>query len=238
MRTVNIIFPVQNDECRLIRGIRRTSDFCEEYFPERYQITIADSGSTDETESMGRAIARSCSYVNYVHADDFSGSIVSTAFRTNTCDVVGFMDIDLSAGLEHLLYMDQMFEDDSVGIVNGSRFRRFSIIKVQKAYWKAAHFFQSAVKFLFRTKSGDAFCRFKFYRRELAEKLIPLCRSTTGWYLCAEILLRAEQAGTRIQELTVDWMEPELRDTNPRAMYWEFWKQTLRFWISFHRKQQ
>ena len=116
MRTVNIIFPVQNDECRLIRGIRRTSDFCEKYFSGRYRITIADSGSTDETEGMGRAIARTCRQVDYIGGNNGpAGSALCTALQENTCDIVGVMDIDLSAGLEHLPGMDYAFQDKKTG---------------------------------------------------------------------------------------------------------------------------
>ncbi len=149
MRTVNLVFPVQNDECLLIRGIRRTSEFCEEYFPGCYCITIADCGSSDGTERMGRDLAACCENVDYLNGSP----IIAKILQENSCDIVGFLDIDLSAGLDHLLYIDRLLEDGAACVVNGSRFRTFSVVQVQRRLWKNALDFQTALRFLFRFRS-------------------------------------------------------------------------------------
>ena len=227
MRTVNLVFPVRNDECLLIRGIRRTSDFCEEYFPGCYRITIADCGSSDGTERMGRDLAACCKNVDFL----CGSPIVAKVLEANDCDIVGFLDIDLSAGLDHLLYIDRILEDGAACAVNGSRFRTFSVVQVQRQLWKNALDFQSALRFLFRFRSSDALCRFKFFRRETAEELFPLCGSESCWCVCAELLLRAEREGIPIRELTVDWMEP--RSFSPEEVHQqriEFRHETARLW--------
>lgn len=228
MRTVNIIFPVQNDECLLIRGIRKTSDFCEKYFAGRYQITIADIGSTDETEAMGRAIARTCERVNYIKSDGGTAdSVLRAALLENTCEIVGFMDIDLSAGLEHLLGVDYAFQEKKIGAVNGLRFRRNSLVNVSSSRWKTARAFQSVMKFVLKVQAGDAFSRFKFFRSSMIEELIPLSQNSQCWYFCAELLLRAERKGIRVQELTVDWKEDTVCRSGIWKSIWEYWKQLI-----------
>lgn len=227
MRTVNLVFPVRNDECLLIRGIRRTSDFCEEYFPGRYRITIADCGSSDGTERMGRDLASCCANVDFLGGSPLAAKVI----QANDCDIVGFLDIDLSAGLDHLLYIDRLLENGAACVVNGSRFRTFSVVQVQRRLWKNALDFQSAMRFLFRFRSGDAMCRFKFFRRETAEKLFPLCGSEPCWYACAEVLLRAEREGIPIRELAVDWMEPRSFSAEEiRRQRIEFRHETARLW--------
>jgi hypothetical protein len=234
MRTVNLVFPVRNDECLLIRGIRRTSDFCEEYFPGRYRITIADCGSSDGTERMGRDLAACCANVDFLSAVP----VVPAVLQANPCDIVGFLDIDLSAGLEHLLYIDRLLEDGAACVVNGSRFRTFSVIRAQRPLWKNALDFQSALRFLFRFHSGDALCRFKFFRRETAEELLPFCGDAPCWYTCAELLLRAERAGIPARELAVDWMEPRtLSAEEIRQQRGEFWREAGRLWVRLLRER-
>lgn len=230
MKTINIVFPVKNDEPRLFRGIRRTSDFCEEYFHGRYQITIADCGSTDGTERMGRAIAAGCTNVEYIPQLEGCPTMEAVLLR-NTCDIIGFLNIDLSAGLEHLLYVDRMFEDDAVDAVNGSRFRRFSILQVQKKPWKTACRMQRTARLLLGFSCGDAFCPFKFFRRETAEVLYPLCSRGPFWLVCAELLFYTEQSGASWRELTVDWIHPSLNDRELPAEKKEFRKGLVRFWL-------
>lgn len=227
MRTVNLVFPVWNDEGLLIRGVRRTSDFCEEYFPGRYRITIADCGSSDGTGRMGRDLAACCRNVGFTEGSPLLGQVL----RENDCDIVGFLDIDLSAGLDHLLYIDRLLEDGGACAVNGSRFRTFSAVQAQRQLWKDALDFQTAYRFLFRCRSSDALCRFKFFRRETIEKLFPRCVSEACWFACAELLLRAEREGVPIRELTVDWLEP--RSFPPeeiRRQRHEFRHETARLW--------
>lgn len=227
MKTVNLVFPVQNDECLLIRGIRRTSEFCEEYFPGCYCITIADCGSSDGTERMGRDLAACCENVYYLNGSP----IIAKILQENSCDIIGFLDIDLSAGLDHLLYIDRLLEDGAACVVNGSRFRTFSVVQVQRRLWKNALDFQTALRFLFRFRSSDALCRFKFFRRETIEKLFSLCGEEPCWFACAEMLLHAERNNIPIRELTVDWMEPRSFGTEEiRRQKTEFRRATAKLW--------
>jgi hypothetical protein len=235
MRTVNLVFPVQNDEGLLIRGIRRTSDFCEEYFPGCYHITIADCGSHDGTERMGRDLAACCQNVSFTGGTP----LLAKVLQENDCDIVGFLDIDLSAGLDHLLYIDRLLEDGAASVVNGSRFRTFSVVQVQRQRWKNALDFQAAFHFLFRCRSSDALCRFKFFRRETIEKLFPHCTEGSCWYACAELLLRAERAGIPIRELTVDWLEPRLFSSQQiRQQRLEFRHEVARLWKNMLRERR
>ncbi|WBY64983.1 hypothetical protein [Thermocaproicibacter melissae] len=225
MRSVNFVFPVHNDEGLLIRGIRRMTDFCEEYFPERYRITIADSGSTDGTERMGRSLAACCKNVDYLRGPSLMEQILST----NCCDIVGFLDLDLSAGLEHLLFIDQPLRDGAACVVNGSRFRPFSVIRVQQSLWADAVRFQFILRLLLHYRSSDALCRFKFFRRETIESLYPFCNCESCWYVCAELLLLAERSHLPVRELAVDWVSiRNASESDIRFQRAEFKHETLR----------
>ena len=234
MRTVNLVFPVRNEEGMLIRGIRRTTEFCEEYFPGCYRITIADCGSSDGTARMGRDLAACCRNVAFVDGTP----ILERILRENDCDIVGFLGVDLSAGLDHLLYIDRLLEDGGACVVNGSRFRTFSVVQVQRQLWKNALDFQAAFRVLFRCRSSDALCRFKFFRRETLEKLFRRCTGKSFWFTGAELLLRAERDGIPMRELTVDWLEPRsLPPEKIRRQRSEFRREAALLWKRMLRER-
>ncbi len=64
--------------------------------------------------------------------------------------------------------------------------------------------------FLLRTTLAagfsDAQCGFKAIRADRARTLLPLVKDT-GWFFDTELLFLAEQAGMRIHEVPVDWVD-------------------------------
>ena len=63
------------------------------------------------------------------------------------------------------------------------------------------------LKLLLRVHFTDAMCGFKFYRRETAERLVRICSNNTGWFYCAEMMIRAEWEGISITEIPVIWRD-------------------------------
>jgi putative flippase GtrA len=53
---------------------------------------------------------------------------------------------------------------------------------------------------------SDAQCGFKAIRADRARALLPLVKDT-GWFFDTELLFLAEQAGMRIHEVPVDWID-------------------------------
>jgi len=47
--SLNIVFPVLNEEVRMLPGIRKTIDYLEKNIEQEWKITIVDNGSTDMT---------------------------------------------------------------------------------------------------------------------------------------------------------------------------------------------
>src|SRR6185312_6526356 len=53
---------------------------------------------------------------------------------------------------------------------------------------------------------SDAQCGFKAIRSDVAKRLLPLVEDT-GWFFDTELLVLAQQAGLRIHEVPVDWVD-------------------------------
>ena len=136
--SINLLFPVLNERLRLENGIERTMEYLKKNIKIPYELTILDNGSDDETPEIGQVLERKYQEVRYVRVGERG---VGVAFRKgielNQCEIVGYMDIDLSTDLKYLgKTIDAFQKDPSLQYVNGSRFSKDSNTKGRKWYRK------------------------------------------------------------------------------------------------------
>jgi glycosyltransferase involved in cell wall biosynthesis len=238
MRTIHILFPVLNEERRLTAGIEQTVQYMEANFPGRYQITIVDNGSTDATETLGKELAQCNQHVAYIRLNEKGvGLALRAGVEANTCDIVGYMDVDLSTRLDHLSDMDRAFDDEHVCIVNGSRLSKGSVVTGRKPSRNiTSHGFKWIMKLVLGMKSDDALCGFKFFRKEIIEQLIPLCSNIPGWFFCVELLIRAERAGIHICEIPVVWQDDYDTTVNVPKLIRVYLKEIFHLFVELRMK--
>ena len=207
---INIIFPVLNERLRLENGIVRTVEYLQSIAFEDYRITIVDNGSEDETPEIAEKLCEKYRKVSY---ERITTRGVGAAFRKgvelNTCEIVGYMDIDLSTNIKHLGEAIEIFKsDETVEYINGSRFAKESDTKGRKWYRKiTSQGLLILLKLFLRMKSTDAICGFTFIRKEVAEELIQASSDDNGWFYMIEVLLRAEKRGKKVLDYPVEWQE-------------------------------
>lgn len=224
--SINLLFPVLNERLRLENGIERSMAYLKENATIPYQLTILDNGSEDETPEIGKALAAKYPEVSYVRVGERG---VGVAFRKgisiNTCNLVGYMDIDLSTDLKYLGKTIEMFQNDpDLQYVNGSRFSKESDTKGRKWYRKITSMgLIFLLKTLFHMKATDAVCGFTFLRKEAAERLVRESSQDNGWFYTIEFLLRAERDGMKIYDMPVEWQE----DYNTTVKVWKTIKNYL-----------
>lgn len=215
---INILFPVYNEEKRLKRGITETISFLNRYVIPReqdfsYQLTIVDNASQDATEQIGRELEKEYGNVRYIRIREKG---VGAAFRAgvaaNTARIIGYMDVDLSTDLRHLLQVIRLFEEDAeLCMINGSKQAKGAQTIGRKWYRKVTSKGLTLVmKSRLNMQSQDAICGFKFFRKEFVEELIRQSDTTeNGWFFIIELLIRAERSGRKIIELPVRYTEEE-----------------------------
>lgn len=211
MKSLNIIFPVLNEENRLGKGIGNTVEFIHRYIKIPVELNIVDNGSIDKTAVIAQKL---CKKYPELHYTKISEKGLGIAFRegvkNNTCDYVGYMDIDLATNLKHLIQVQDLFlSDPDLEFINGSRFHKDSIVSGRKWYRNIT---SNGLLFLLHTilkmKATDSICGFKFFKKETAERLISESTQTeNGWFFIIEMLLRAERTGVKIYELPVEWFD-------------------------------
>src|SRR6201991_3737529 len=102
--TVEIGTPLHDEEAALAESVRRLDAFCREHLPYSLAIVIADNASTDRTGEIGEALAAALPSVTYVHLGEKGrGRALRRVWSRSEADVLAYMDVDLSTGLEALL---------------------------------------------------------------------------------------------------------------------------------------
>lgn len=229
--SIHLLFPVLNERLRLQNGIDRTMEYLKENVSIPYRLTILDNGSEDETPRIGKALAEKYPEVSYVRV---GARGVGVAFRKgieiNECDLVGYMDIDLSTDIKYLGRTIELFKErPELEYVNGSRFAKESDTKGRKWYRKITSMgLVFLLKAIFHMKATDALCGFTFLRKETAEKLVKECSNDNGWFYTVEFLIRAERDGVVIYEMPVEWQE----DYNTTV---KVWKTIWNYLVQIHR---
>lgn len=207
---LNILLPVYNEERRIEHGVTGTIEYLESIGFTDYMITIEDNASADRTQEIAEDLCRRYSQVHY---DRLSIKGVGVAFKNgvagNTCDVVGYMDIDLSTDIRHLGQVIDIFRSQSdVQMVNGSRWSKESDTTGRKWYRNLSSYgLTFMLKTFLKMKASDSICGFKFFRKDFVEELISESGDEPGWFYIIELLLRGERKPARIYELPVHWAD-------------------------------
>lgn len=205
---LNIVIPVLNEETTLRNGVEKTAKFLDNTeINGNYMITIADNGSTDQTENIAKDLCKEYEQVQYFKV---SRRGVGLAFREtikrNTCDIVGYMDVDLATDIKHLREVYQIFKKSETEVVVGSRLlpgaKVYNRTLLREITSRGLNFI---LKLLLKVHFSDAMCGFKFYKDEIAKHLVQVCSENDGWFYCAEMMIRSEWEGVFITEIPVQW---------------------------------
>lgn len=223
---LNIILPVYNEERRICRGVENTIRYLRSINYSDYIITIVDNASYDSTKKLAEELCLKYETVNYMRLEEKGvGIAFKRGVEKNTCDVVGYMDIDLSTDISHLGDVIKIMSNDKgVMMVNASRWSKKSDTSGRKFYRNISSYGLSAIlKIALKMKASDSICGFKFFRRQFVEELISESSNEYGWFYIIELLLRAERKNVKIFELPVKWQD----DYDSKVSYFKVIKNYL-----------
>ncbi|GIE83096.1 polysaccharide synthesis protein GtrA [Actinoplanes philippinensis] len=205
--TVEIVVPVHNEERALPGCIRTLHARLRDELPFPWRITIADNASTDRTLAVAGELAGTLPNVAVVHLERKGrGRALRAVWGSSDADIVAYMDVDLSTGLDGLLPLIAPLASGHSDLAVGSRLapgartvrgpRRELISRCYNALIRISH----------GARFSDAQCGFKAGRTQALQPLLSRTRDD-AWFFDTELLLLAEHNGLRIHEVPVDWVE-------------------------------
>lgn len=204
---VDIVVPVLNEEKILQSSIETLDEYMMENLPYRYQITIADNGSQDNTLKIAKSLAQDHQSVRVVRlAERGRGRALKQVWQSSQADILTYMDVDLSTSLDDFLPMIQPIVAGEAGVAIGSRLMKKS--KTSRGFKREfiSRCYNKIIKLTSRTKFSDAQCGFKAIRRDVAKRFLPKIKDNE-WFFDTELLIKTERAGVPIHEQPVTWIE-------------------------------
>src|SRR5580692_8716086 len=204
---VEIVVPVRNEERDLAASIRRLHAYLCDRFPFTAQITIADNGSTDGTWAQALALTGQLDLVRAVRLDQPGrGRALRTAWSASECEVLAYMDVDLSTDLNALLPLVAPLLSGHSDVAIGTRLAQGARVIRGPRRELISRCYNLLLHATLRVRFSDAQCGFKAIRADKARPLLALTEDT-GWFFDTELLVLAERAGLRIHEVPVDWID-------------------------------
>lgn len=241
MATVDIVLPVYNEEHVLERSVRALHSFLSDNLKQHeWQIVIADNGSKDRTRAIAQRLATELPGLQALHIPEAGrGRALSRAWLASEADVVSYMDIDLSTGLEAFPRLVSAIVDDGAGVAAGTRLGPGAETARSFKREVLSRGFVLLINLLFRAGLRDTQCGFKAASRDCVRVLLPHVQDT-GWFWDTELLLMAARGGWGVRFIPVRWLEDKDSRVKVVSTVWRDLKglaRMLRFDWSLVRKQ-
>lgn len=206
--SIEIVVPIYNEEKELEVNITRLHSFLSRNFHEfKWQITIADNASSDQSPQIAKKLSVRNSGIKYFHLNQKGrGRAVKKAWADSSADFLVYMDVDLSTDLKYLKPLVAPLQN-GFDISIGNRLIKNSIVKNRPLKREIlSRGYNILIKLLFQVKFSDAQCGFKAVTKRVKNILIPHIQDN-AWFFDSEMLIVGEKAGFRIFQLPVAWID-------------------------------
>ncbi len=208
-KKVHVTFPVLNEEAQLEASILATLKFCESHQIKNFALCIADNGSTDRTETIGRDLQARFNKVKYLRLSKKGvGLALKASWSQCQADYVGYMDLDLSTDLKHFKEVyDLIQQGEDYTLIVGSRLRKGAKVEKRTLLREiTSRCFNFWLRSNLNISFTDGMCGFKFIEKSFYDKLTSQFEFTDEWFFATELAVRVEWMGGQILDLPVHWV--------------------------------
>ena len=230
--SIDIVIPVLDESQTLEKQILKLRKFIENESELKfaYQITIADNGSTDATLEIARNLADKFQDIRVVSVRKRGvGLALKAAWESSRCNYVGYMDLDFSTDIRHLIDLESAIHKN-YDCIFGSRLLPKSIV-IERSFTRGvtSRVFNAIVRLTFSSILSDGMCGFKFLKRENLKNIFAFGADCDGWFFCTEVTIAAQLAGHKILEIPVIWHDDKKSKVRIPSLTLEYIGDILKF---------
>jgi glycosyltransferase involved in cell wall biosynthesis len=201
-----IVIPAYNEEKILEKNILRLRNFLVKNIKDKWEIVIAENGSTDKTLEIAKNLSQKYSDICYFHLTERGrGRALKKALSQSSAEILTYMDVDLSTDLKFFPQLIKFIKEGN-DIVIGSRLIRGAEVKRSLLREILSRNYNLLIRFLFNTKIKDMQCGFKAINQKVKKNILPEVKDNE-WFFDTELLILAERRGYKIKEIPVRWIE-------------------------------
>lgn len=209
---LSIIIPAYNETKRIQTALVDLFAFLATT-PWEYEVKVIDDGSTDGTADLIRGLIPAFKKlsVTCLSPNQGKGAAVKAGMLDAKGSVVMFLDADGSTPPDQLLKLysrcSSTTNPSGVPVVIGSRALASATTTIQTSFHRKAlgRIFNFAVNVLAVPGIADTQCGCKMFDRRAAQFLFSR-QISTGFSFDVEILLLAQKAGMKIEEVPINWI--------------------------------
>jgi glycosyltransferase involved in cell wall biosynthesis len=222
--SVEVVIPVFNEDVQLEGSIHQLSTYLGQTLDAPWSIVIADNASTDDTWRVAQGLEQMLPRIRAVHLDEKGrGRALKHVWLGSKADVLAYMDVDLSTGLDAFGPLVAPLLSRTHDIAIGSRHLPESKVQRRLKREIPSRAYKHVLRAAFPVTFFDAQCGFKAITATAARDLLPDVQNTT-WFFDSELLLLATHRGYRIHEVPVDWVD----DPDSRVVLIKYGIESLR----------
>jgi dolichyl-phosphate beta-glucosyltransferase len=206
---LSLCVPVYDESERLPVGLERLSRFAEAS-GLALEVVVVDDGSRDGTADIAREwAAERNSATMAVRVVSIShrgkGAAVRAGMRESRAPIVGYCDVDLSAGPEAVESLYREIKDGA-DVAIASRGLPESVLEVHQPWMRelGGRCFNAFLRRTTGITFRDTQCGLKLFRAEVAAEIFRHQR-LDGFAFDAELVVLAVRLGFDIKELPVTW---------------------------------
>lgn len=204
---LDLVIPVYNEEADLGPSVRRLHSYLTANLPYSFRVTIADNASVDRTPEVAAQLAGELPHVRVVRLEEKGrGRALRHVWSRSEAAVLAYMDVDLSTDLAALLPLIAPLISGHSEVAIGSRLSRQARVVRGAKREVISRGYNLLLRGTLAASFSDAQCGFKAIRADVARELLPLVEDS-GWFFDTELLVLAQNAGMRIHEVPVDWVD-------------------------------
>lgn len=205
---ITLIFPAFNEAKTIVGTIQESAA----YFSSRgmtYEIIVAADGEDGTRELVRRQFAGDDRIVVVGHKDRLGkGRGIREAVALARGSIVGYADADNKVPIDDYDKLDPWF-GQGFDVVLGSRGMQQSKVERPQPWYRRIGSRGFAI--VMHAMSGlhqitDSQCGFKFFRRDVAKDIFSR-QMIDGYMFDVEILILAQRAGCRVQQVPIRWRD-------------------------------
>lgn len=204
--TLSIIVPSYNEELRIIPTLNDAIAYLNNK-NITFEIIVVDDGSTDSTSTVVNNLSKTLSpniKLTSQGKNQGKGAAVKKGFLEATGEVVGFMDADGATPIAEIDKLLLALKSCDIAIGSRALFSKDSTVKTVWYRKFLGRVFNSVVNIIALPGIRDTQCGFKFFQRDVAQKIFPLIQ-TERFGVDVEILYLARKFNFKISEIPINW---------------------------------
>lgn len=206
---ISLVLPAFDEQDRLPVALDRLDRFGAEH-GQTLELIVVDDGSLDRTAAVAEEwrsahLSHRTSVVVRQSAHRGKGAAVRTGMALANAPIVGYCDVDLSAGTDALaLLLDAMRAGTEVALA--SRGLPDSVLVIRQPWYReiAGRTFNLGLRVMTGVEYRDTQCGLKLFTARAGREIFRHQR-VDGFAFDAEVVLLADRLGLKVQEIPVCW---------------------------------